>query len=299
MLCTLCPRRCKTERHRNIADGANAGFCGSPLAPVVARAGLHHWEEPVISGKRGSGAVFFSGCNLKCVFCQNYGISTGNQGVEITVDRLKEIYKELIAQGAHNINLVTPGHYISAISESLENKLPVPVVYNSNGYDSVNALKSLDGKIDIYLPDLKYSDDALAEKYSQAPNYFETACAAIDEMYRQVGDFEIGDDGVMKKGVIIRHLVLPGMLENSVGVINYVASHFPRGSVLFSLMRQYVPCGSVSESRYPEINRKLSSFEYGVIEDTLFDSGIEDGFLQDEEAADTAFIPLFDGTGVV
>lgn len=298
MKCSLCPRRCNTERYNSISDPENRGFCGSPFLPVVARAGLHHWEEPVISGKNGSGTVFFSGCNLKCVFCQNYSISTRNQGREISIARLREIYHELIGQGAHNINLVTPGHYITAVRSSLEEKLPVPVVYNSNGYDSVQSLRSLEGKIDIYLPDLKYFDNALADKYSQAPDYFETACAAIDEMYRQVGDFEIGDDGIMKKGVMIRHLVLPGMLENSAGIIRYVAEHFPPGSVLFSLMRQYVPFGRVADGEFPELNRKLSDFEYGVIEDILFESGIEDGFLQDEEAADTAFIPLFDGTGV-
>jgi putative pyruvate formate lyase activating enzyme len=266
--------------------------------PVVARAGLHHWEEPVISGSRGSGTVFFSGCNLKCVFCQNYNISTGHQGKEITVARLHEIYQELISQGAHNINLVTPGHYIHAISESLEEKLAVPVVYNSNGYDRVESLRSLEGKIDIYLPDLKYADNLIASEYSQAPDYFETASAAIDEMFRQTGPFEIDDNGIMQKGVIIRHLVLPEQLENSVKVINYVAEHFPKGSVLFSLMRQYIPCGTVSDEKYPELNRKLSDFEYETIESVLFDSGIEDGFLQDEEAATDAFIPLFDGSGV-
>ena len=298
MKCSICPRRCQAVRYNSLTDGICTGFCASPVLPVVARAGLHHWEEPVISGNRGSGTVFFSGCNLKCVFCQNYNISTGHQGKEITVARLREIYRELIDQGAHNINLVTPGHYIHAIAESLDEKLPVPVVYNSNGYDSVSSLRLLEGKIDIYLPDLKYFDNAAAAAYSQAPDYFETASAAIDEMVRQTGNFVIDDDGIMQKGVIIRHLVLPGQLENSVNVIKYVAEHFPQGSVLFSLMRQYIPCGIVSEERYPELNRKLSDFEYETIEGVLFDSGIEDGFLQDEEAASDEFIPLFDGSGV-
>ena len=298
MKCSLCPRRCSAVRYNSLADGICTGFCASPVLPVVARAGLHHWEEPVISGTKGSGTVFFSGCNLKCVFCQNYSISTGHQGREIPVKRLKEIYRELIAQGAHNINLVTPGHYTQAVLSSLDEKLPVPVVYNSNGYDSVSALRSLEGKIDIYLPDLKYSDNHLAGKYSQASDYFETAAAAIDEMFRQTGNFEIDDNGIMKKGVIIRHLVLPGELENSINVIKYVSEHFPKGSVLFSLMRQYVPCGRVLEGEYPELNRRLSDWEYEAIESVLFDSGIEDGFLQDEESADTAFIPLFDGSGV-
>lgn len=298
MKCSICPRRCNAVRYNSISDGICTGFCASPVLPVVARAGLHHWEEPVISGSRGSGTVFFSGCNLKCVFCQNYNISTGHQGKEITVARLREIYQELISQGAHNINLVTPGHYIHAISESLEEKLAVPVVYNSNGYDRVESLRSLEGKIDIYLPDLKYADNRIASEYSQAPDYFETAISAIDEMFRQTGPFEIDDNGIMQKGVIIRHLVLPEQLENSVKVINYVAEHFPKGSVLFSLMRQYIPCGTVSDEKYPELNRKLSDFEYETIESVLFDSGIEDGFLQDEEAATDAFIPLFDGSGV-
>lgn len=298
MKCSLCPRRCSAVRYNSLADGICTGFCASPVLPVVARAGLHHWEEPVISGTKGSGTVFFSGCNLKCVFCQNYSISTERQGKEISLGRLKEIYRELIAQGAHNINLVTPGHYTQAVLASLDEKLPVPVVYNSNGYDSVSALRSLEGKIDIYLPDLKYSDNHLAGKYSQAPDYFETAAAAIDEMFRQTGNFEIDDNGIMKKGVIIRHLVLPGELENSINVIKYVSEHFPKGSVLFSLMRQYVPCGRVLEGEYPELNRRLSDWEYEAIESVLFDSGIEDGFLQDEESADTAFIPLFDGSGV-
>ena len=264
----------------------------------IARAGLHFWEEPVISGDRGSGTVFFSGCNLRCVFCQNYNISSNGSGKVVTVERLQEIYRELVAQGAHNINLVTPGHYISAIAESLDKKLSVPVIYNTNGYDSVASLRSLEGKIDIYLPDLKYVNNSIAGKYSSAPDYFEIATAAIDEMFRQTGPFEIGDDGVMKKGVIIRHLVLPGELENSINVVKYVEEHFPAGSVLFSLMRQYVPCGVVSESNYPELNRKLTDFEYETIESVLLNSSIEDGFLQDEESADTAFIPLFDGTGV-
>jgi putative pyruvate formate lyase activating enzyme len=290
--CNICPRECGVDRK------TSKGFCGMGDSPVVARAGLHFWEEPCISGKTGSGTVFFSGCSLKCVFCQNYSVSTGQQGKEISVERLKEIYSELISQGAHNINLVTPGHYIHAISQSLDSKLSVPVVYNSNGYDSLEALRALEGKIDIYLPDLKYSDNSLAAKYSQAPDYFEVAISAIDEMFRQTGPFEIDDDGIMKRGVIVRHLVLPGELENSINVIKYISNHFPPGSILFSLMRQYVPFGKVLEGDFPELNRKLSDFEYDTIESVLFDSGIEDGFLQDEESADTAFIPLFDGTGV-
>ena len=189
--CTDCVRKCGVNRPETLNGEGTFGFCGCPRTPVVARAMLHRWEEPCISGKNGSGAVFFSGCNLRCVFCQNYEISSRVQGKEITVARLREIYRELIAQGAHNINLVTPGHYTEAILASLDQPLPVPVVYNSNGYDSLDSLRKLDGKIQIYLPDLKYADNALAARYSHAPDYFETAAAAIDEMFRQTGPYEM------------------------------------------------------------------------------------------------------------
>lgn len=291
-LCTLCPRRCGINRK------AHPGFCGMTDDIKIARAGLHLWEEPVISGERGSGTVFFSGCNLRCVFCQNFDISSGGNGKTVDVARLKEIYQELISQGAHNINLVTPSHYIEPILQSLETPLPVPVVWNSNGYDSVDSLRKLDGKVQIYLPDLKYADNAAAKKYSGAPDYFETACAAIDEMYRQTGNFEFDDDGMLKKGVIIRHLIMPGLIENSLKVIDYVSKRFAPGEVLFGLMRQYIPHGKVSADCYPEINRRVSDEEYQIIEDALFASGIEDGYVQDESSASSEFIPQFDNTGV-
>ena len=290
MGCTACPRKCNAVR------AVQSGFCGVGSAFRVARAALHHWEEPCISGKNGSGAVFFSGCNLRCVFCQNYEISSRVQGKEISVERLRKIYAELIAQGAHNINLVTPGHYTEAILASLDRPLPVPVVYNSNGYDSVESLRKLEGKIQIYLPDLKYADDTLAGKYSHAPDYFETATAAINEMFRQTGPYRMNADGMLERGTVVRHLILPGQVENSLRVIDYIAEHFRPGDILFSLMRQYVPHGKIED--FPELNRRVTDEEYERVEQHLFDSPIEDGFVQEEESASEEFIPAFDNSGV-
>ena len=290
-ICNFCARRCGIDRSQH------AGFCGMTETIRIARAGLHFWEEPCISGTNGSGTVFFSGCNLRCVYCQNYEISTGGSGQEITLPRLKEIYSELIAQGAHNINLVTPTHYTDAVLASLEDPLPVPVVYNTNGYEDVENLKRLDGKVQIYLPDLKYSDDSLAIRYSNAPGYFAAATRAIREMFRQTGRYRIDEEtGLMERGIIIRHLLLPGQVENTKRVIDWVAETFDPGDVLFSLMRQYIPHGKAEE--YPELNRKVTDEEYQAVEDHLFDSGIEDGFVQDEDSASKDFIPSFDGTGV-
>ena len=290
-ICNFCARRCGIDRSQH------AGFCGMTETIRIARAGLHFWEEPCISGTKGSGTVFFSGCNLRCVYCQNYEISTGGSGQEISLPRLKEIYSELIAQGAHNINLVTPTHYTDAVLASLEDPLPVPVVYNTNGYEDVENLKRLDGKVQIYLPDLKYSDDSLAIRYSNAPGYFAAATRAIREMFRQTGRYRIDEEtGLMERGIIIRHLLLPGQVENTKRVIDWVAETFDPGDVLFSLMRQYIPHGKAEE--FPELNRKVTDEEYQAVEDHLFDSGIEDGFVQDEDSASKDFIPSFDGTGV-
>ena len=294
--CRDCVRQCGVDRPETLNGEGSFGFCRCPRTPVVARAMLHRWEEPCISGKNGSGAVFFSGCNLRCVFCQNYEISSRVQGKEISVVRLREIYEELIVQGAHNINLVTPGHYTEAILASLEKPLPVPVVYNSNGYDSLESLRKLDGRIQVYLPDLKYADNALAARYSHAPDYFETAAAAIDEMFRQTGPYKMDSDGMLKRGVAVRHLILPGQVENSLRVIDYIAGHFQPGDILFSLMRQYVPHGRIES--YPELNRRVSDEEYERVEQYLFDSPIEDGFVQEEESASKEFIPAFDNSGV-
>lgn len=259
--------------------------------PVIARADLHFWEEPPISGKNGSGTVFFSGCNLQCKFCQNEKISRGKFGKQISIDGLKDIYGELIAKGAHNINLVTGTHFVKAIVKSLSEPLPVPVVYNCGGYESIEALKMLEGKIDIYIPDLKYSDNDLASRYSNAENYFETATRAILEMYNQTGDYTINDDGIMEKGVIIRHLILPGQLENTKRVIDWVRSNFKDGQVLFSLMSQFTP---VESCKLDSLWRRLTQEEYDEIENYLFDCGIEDGFMQELSSASEEYVPPFE-----
>ena len=216
MICNLCPRRCNAERTENYGGG----FCRMPTTLHIARAALHYWEEPVISGTQGSGAVFFSGCALRCVFCQNHEISADCFGEAVSVERLREIYAALVAQGAHNINLVTASHFAPWVAQSLSPTLPVPVVWNCGGYESAEILSMLAGKVQVYLPDLKYADNALAAKLSAAPDYFEVASAAIREMHRQVGDCVI-EDGLLKRGVVIRHLVLPGQLENTRRVLDY------------------------------------------------------------------------------
>ena len=289
--CFCCARKCGTDR------SSGKSFCGVNNKIRLARAALHHWEEPCISGTNGSGTIFFSGCNLRCIYCQNYNISNGAEGIEISVERLREIFFELIAQGAHNINFVTPSHFSDAILQALENiSLPVPIVFNTNGYDSVENLKRFENKVQIYLPDLKYADNDIAEKFSHAPNYFEKACAAIDEMFRQRGPYNFDDDGMLTSGVVIRHLILPGHLENSKKVIDYISSRFKPGEVLFSLMRQYTPFGRIEN--FPELQSPLSDEEYNEIEEYLFASGIEDGFIQDKESASESFIPPFNGEGV-
>ncbi len=292
-VCNICPRKCNAERLPLAENGE--GFCGLGGAPKIARAALHFWEEPPISGENGSGTVFFSGCNLGCIFCQNKKISRGRFGKTVTPERLREIYEELINKSAHNINLVTPTHFADAVLASLEPKLSVPVVYNCGGYESVETLKRFEGKIQIYLPDIKYSDNALAKKYSAAPDYFETAKEAVKEMYRQTGKYDIGDDGIMKKGVIIRHLILPGQLENTKKVIDWVKNEFAPGEVLFSLMSQFTP---VEGCNTDELYRRLTKDEYSEIADYLFESGIEDGFMQELSSAKEEYIPPFDLEGV-
>ena len=236
MICALCPRRCAALR----TETAGEGFCAMPSQPVVARAMLHRWEEPCLSGTRGSGAVFFSGCVLGCVYCQNGRISREGFGRTVSVPRLREIFLELIAQGAHNIDLVSPTPFAPAIREALEEPLPVPVVWNTGGYERVETLRSLEGRVQIWLPDMKYADNGLAKRYSGAGDYFETAAAAILEMYRQSGDY-VMEDGLLRRGVIIRHLLLPGGLDNAKAVMDWTAASFRPGQVLFSLMSQYTP----------------------------------------------------------
>lgn len=295
-LCNLCPRSCRIQRKASLAAPGSTGYCRLGMLPVVSRAALHHWEEPCISGTRGAGTVFFSGCNLSCVYCQNYEISELRKGKEISVERLRQIYQELIAQGAHNIDLVTPTHFTHAIYQSLRDPLPVPVVYNCGGYESTHTVAFLRKKIQIWLPDLKYSESAPAGRYSDAPDYFEKASAAIEQMFRQTGPYEMDGNGLLRKGVLIRHLILPGQIENTKGVLRYVAETFAPGDVLFSLMRQYVPCGRAAE--FPEIDRRLTDEEYEEAESYMEALGIEDGYVQQKEASDTDFIPAFDGTGV-
>lgn len=287
-ICNDCPRKCNAKREA-LADNGKS-FCNMGENPVIARADLHFWEEPPISGTKGSGTVFFTGCNLQCVFCQNEKISRGKFGKEITVNRLKAVYKELIDKGAHNINLVTGTHFVNAIAESLCTPLSVPVVYNCGGYESIESLKKLEGKVQIYLPDLKYTDNELAIRYSKAPNYFEAATAAIKEMYRQVGDYVINDDGIMQKGVIVRHLILPGQLDNTKAAIDWVAKNFNEGQILFSLMSQFTP---INDCNIDSLNRRLTQEEYDEIEDYLIESGIEDGFMQELSSASEEYVPPF------
>ena len=288
MICSICPRHCNVDRNVNL------GFCQSPDNFRVARAALHFWEEPCISGKEGSGTVFFSVCNLKCVFCQNNEISAENKGVEISDDKLISIFENLISQGANNINLVNPTHYAKRLAKVLGRwKSPVPIVYNSSGYEEVETLKALDGLIDIYLPDLKYIRAEKAMRYSKAADYFEKASAALLEMRRQVEDKFDGD--IMKSGMIIRHLILPQNTNSSIAVLDFIKSNFPNTFV--SLMAQYTPCGDLSE--FPEINRKITKREYEKVVNYAFDNSFDKLFIQELSSADKSFIPKFDFTGVL
>ena len=290
MRCGICPRRCGAER----TETEGHGFCGMPAGLRVARAALHLWEEPPLSGTRGSGTVFFSGCTLRCCYCQNREISAGGFGRAVTTGRLREIFEELIAQGAHNINLVTPTHFLPWILPALEPRLPVPVVYNCGGYESVETLRLLEGKVDVYLPDLKYADAALAARLSAAPDYFPAATAAIREMFRQTGPY-VMEDGLLKRGVMIRHLVLPGQLDNTRRCIDWVAQTFSPGQVLFSLMSQYTP----QPGAEGPLGRHVTAGEYRSAMDYMENCGITDGFTQERTAAREEYTPPFDLTGVL
>jgi putative pyruvate formate lyase activating enzyme len=265
-----------------------------PELPVLARAALHHWEEPLISGTRGSGTIFFSGCALKCVFCQNEEISHENFGKPVSILRVKEICRELIQQGAHNINFVNPTHYAHVVEQVVSEPLGVPVVYNTGGYERVETLKRLEGKVDIYLPDLKYMDGEVACRYSAAPDYPQVAMAAIEEMVRQTGPVQV-EDGLLKRGVIIRHLVLPGQLAGAKQVMDWVAETFAPGEVLFSLMSQYIPWGKAAQ--FPELNRRLRKAEIRAANTYMENLGLQ-GFAQEGAAASDSYIPGFDLTGV-
>lgn len=269
------------------------GFCGLPATPVVARAGLHFWEEPCVSGARGSGAVFFSGCVLRCVYCQNHAISHENFGKPVSVERLREIFWELIGQGAHNINLVSPTPFAPAIREALAEPLPVPVVWNTGGYERVETLRSLEGKVQVWLPDLKYVDSGLSRDLSGAADYFDAASAAIEEMVRQTGDYVL-EAGLLKRGVLIRHLMLPGQLENTKAVLDWVAETFRPGQVLLSLMAQYTPQPGAEGL----LSRRVTGAEYRAALRYMENLGITDGYCQDAASARAEYTPDFDLTGV-
>ena len=289
MICNLCPRRCGVER----TETGGRGFCRMPSVPVVARAALHPWEEPVLCGSGAAGTVFFSGCNLGCTYCQNGPISRENFGRAITPRRLREIFGELIAQGAQTVELVTPTHFVPFILPALEPPLPVPVVYNCGGYESVEPLRLLAGRVQVYLPDLKYADAALARDLSRAPDYFPVATAAIEEMYRQTGPFVI-ENGLLRRGVLIRHLVLPGQMENPRRCLDWIAGRFRPGEVMVSLMSQYTPQPGAKGS----LSRHVTAAEYRAAVRYMENCGLTDGFTQERTSAREEYTPRFDLTGV-
>lgn len=336
--CMLCPRECGVNRKKG-----EMGVCGQTAAIKAARAALHMWEEPCISGQNGSGTVFFSGCNLGCIFCQNHNIATGKAGIEISIERLAEIFLELQKKGANNINLVTAGHFVPQVVEALklakQQGLFLPIVYNTSSYEKVETLRLLEGYVDIYLPDLKYVDSAISSRYSHAADYFTCASAAIAEMVRQVGEpefvferaagkeggsaeflaaekkkiseqqnnmifdaaeyqerSEAGESLLMRKGVIVRHLVMPDCVEDSKRVISYLLKTYG-GQIFISIMNQYTPLPQCRE--YPELSRRVTEAEYDAVVDYAIELGIENGFIQEGDVAEESFIPEFDGEGIV
>ena len=290
--CTVCPRHCDAER---TPEENRGGVCGMPALPVVARAALHYGEEPCISGKNGSGTVFFSGCPLRCRFCQNDPISHKNFGKPITVERLAEIFAELESAGAHNINLVNPTHFAPAIRQALLLYRPnIPVIYNSSGYESLETLKSLRGLIDVYLPDCKYVHDDIAEAFSGVKDYFTHTAPAILEMASQTGAVELDENGMIRHGTIVRHLVLPGHTKESMAVLDWLAAH--KDAFWVSLMFQYTPMGDVSD--YPELQRSLTRRECEKVWDYMNECGITAGYVQSRQSSGGEMIPTFDLTGV-
>lgn len=297
MKCDLCPRKCLVDRKKG-----EKGICGQTENLKVARAALHFWEEPCISGDAGSGAVFFSGCPLHCVFCQNENIANGTVGKEISLERLVDIFLELQEKRANNINLVTPGHFVPQIVKALDQArregLTLPVVYNTSSYETVDTIKMLEGYVDIYLPDFKYMSPVLSKKYSHAPDYAQVAKAAIAEMVRQTGKavFVNGDeDNLILRGTIVRHLTLPGCMEDSMQILKYL--HETYGDTIYiSIMNQFTPLSNLE--KYPELNRKITDEEYETLVDYAIDIGIENGFIQEGDTAEESFIPAFDCEGV-
>lgn len=291
MICNLCPRSCNAERNEN----EGFGFCKMPNLPVLARASRHIWEEPCIAGKGGAGAVFFSGCTLKCCFCQNYEISHLNNGKKITVERLAEIFEELQIESCSCIDLVNPTHFADSIISALKIFKPsVPVVYNSSGYDSVETLKKFDGFIDVYLPDIKYYDKEVSLKYASCPDYFEKTAKALLEMKRQTGECKF-QNGLMTKGLLVRHLVLPSNLNDSKKILLWIKENLGADTFV-SLMSQYTPFADAK--KHKEINRRLFTAEYDKIVDYFFEIGLKNGFMQEKSSANTDFIPKFDNFGV-
>lgn len=291
--CTLCPRNCKADRVHS------HGYCGVGAELRIARAALHPWEEPCLVGENGSGAVFFSGCGLKCIYCQNHEIALGEHGREITVTRLCDIFTELQEKGAANINLVTATQFLPAVTAALDmakkKGLTLPVVYNSGGYEKVDTLRRLEGYVDIYLPDFKYMSAELAKNFSNAPDYSEVATAAIDEMLRQVGDPIVDGRGTMRRGVIVRHLVLPSHTDDSIQVLRFLHEHYG-DRIFISIMNQYTPC--IHSAKHPELSRNLTTYEYEKVTSFAVSIGIRKGFLQSGETAKESFIPPFDESGV-
>jgi len=288
--CALCPRECRAHR----GELSGGGRCGMGATPVIARAALHFDEEPCISGTRGSGTIFFSGCPLGCAYCQNAEISHARFGKPVSASELCAAMHRLIGQGAHNVNLVTAGHFAPAILRALASVPPVPIVWNSSGYEKVNALKSLEGAVDVYLPDYKYDDEDGARLYSNAPDYPRIARAAIREMLRQTGPVRLDAQGIMRRGVMVRHLILPGRARQSMRALDFIAGEF--GVAWVSLMAQYVPYG-LARGMKP-LDRPITRLEYDVVVNHLLKLGLTDGYVQEREAADVRFIPAFDLTGV-
>lgn len=292
--CFLCPRACGVDRERG-----ETGFCHMTSRVKAARAALHYWEEPCISGTKGSGAVFFSGCTLRCVFCQNDRIAAGTAGKEISLERLSEIFLELQEQGAHNINLVTPTHFLNQVVPALERAkakgLHIPIVYNTSGYERTETIRRLDGLVDVWLPDHKYRSSYFAGKYSHAADYPEVADAALREMVRQAGTPSFDGQGLMKKGVIVRHLVLPGLVSDSKDVLEYLWDTYGN-QIYVSIMSQYTPLPHVAA--YPELNRRVTREEYEEIVDYALFLGMEQVFIQEGECAKESFIPAFDCEGI-
>lgn len=293
--CTLCPRKCHADRRTR-----GTGFCGQGAEIMAARAALHYWEEPCISGDCGSGAVFFSGCGLQCAFCQNHSIAAGESGRTVSIERLSQIFMELQEKGAANINLVTAGHFLPqvclALSRAKAHGLSIPVVYNSSGYEEPASLRLLEGLADIYLPDLKYRSAQLSAKYSHAADYFEKAAEAIAEMFRQTGPPDIDpENGLMKRGVIVRHLLLPGCTGDSKKVLRYLHDTYGN-DIYISIMNQYTPLAHISA--FPELNRRVTVREYERVLDFADKIGIERGYMQMEGTAAESFIPPFDGEGL-